>query len=438
MKVLASFLSDNMDVATPAVVAAVLLLAAAGGGIVFFLRRLPRRPRRWLEVLMPLVIIGGAVAASWHLYRTRPSPPQVERKPSATLVEVQTVQQETRRVRVRGMGLVIPARVVTLKPQVTGTVFEQSPQLVPGGRFKAGDVLVRVDPSDYELAVRQAEADVNQARSDLALEKGRQVVAEREWKLLGTQMPESEAGRALALRKPQLAAAEAKVDTAESRLDQARLNLERTVIRAPFNGVVTEENSELSQLVSPTTAIATLIGTDEFWVRVSIPLARLRFIDLPGSSGAEGAPVEIIQATGRDDELRRRGRVVRLLGDLDPKSRFARVLVAVEDPFGIESHARPLLAESYVSVEIEGRELGDVVAVPRTALREGGCAWVMNADNRLDVRPVKVAWNAEDMVLVHSLGEDGTGLRDGERIVTSTIPAPVPGILLRVEGEDGE
>jgi len=438
MRELASFMSDNMDVAAPAVVAAVLIVAAAGGGIVLFLRKLPRRPRRWLEVFLPLVIIGVAVAASWHLYRTRPTPPQAERKPSAVLVEVRTVELETRRVRVRGMGLVVPARVVTLKPQVTGTVVEQGPRLAPGGRFRAGDVLVRIDPSDYELAVRQAEAEVKQARADLALERGRQVVAEREWTLLGTEMPESDAGRDLALRKPQLAAAEARVDTAESRLDLARLNLERTVIRAPFNAVVTDENSELSQLVSPTTPIATLIGTDEFWVRVSIPLARLRFIDIPGSSGAEGAHAEIVQAAGRDGELRRRGRVVRLLGDLDPKSRFARLLVEVEDPFGIESHAPPLLAESYVGVEIEGRELRDIVAVPRTALREGGRVWVMNADDRLDLRPVKVAWSAEDTVLVHVFGEDGAGLRDGERIVMSTIPAPVPGMLLRVEGEDGE
>jgi hypothetical protein len=140
----------------------------------------------------------------------------------------------------------------------------------------------------------------------------------------------------------------------------------------------------------------------------------------------------VIRERGSGEPVVRHGTVVELLGDVTQNGRMARVLVSIADPLELEKPARvrrPLLLGEYVRVEIEGPELHDVIAVPRDVIREGTRVWVKNAENQLEVRPVEVVLSRKDAVLISQ------GLRDGEEIITSQVPAAIPGLLLQTLDE---
>jgi RND family efflux transporter MFP subunit len=417
--------------AVAAVLAAVLLIALALYGLWTIIVKNREPARSLLKLLVPLLVLGSAGLFTYYLLTTKVTAVRTPMKEHPLAVEVQMARRESIRPTVTGMGSVLAARTVVLQPQVSGRITEQSPNLVPGGYLKAEEVVARIDPRDYELSVQQEEANVLQCSADLELEQGQQAIAAREWELLGPEVSRQEAARDLALRKPQLAIARARLSAARSRLELAELNLDRTIIRAPFNALVLSESTELGQLVTPATGLATLIGTDRFWVQVSVPIERLGLIAVPGPSGQEGAAARLIQVTGQGGNTAWEGRVVRLLGDLEPRSRLARLLVEVHDPLGLEAATpAPLLVGSYVRAEIAGREPLDVIPVPRVALHEGDRVCIMTREKRLTIRDVEIAWSTPDTVYVSS------GIKGTERIVTSLISAPVRGMKLRVAGQD--
>ncbi|MCP4658069.1 MAG: HlyD family efflux transporter periplasmic adaptor subunit, partial [bacterium] len=187
----------------------------------------------------------------------------------------------------------------------------------------------------------------------------------------------------------------------------------------------------------PQSRLATLVGTDEFWVQISVPVERLDWFDVPGLGAEQGSEVRVVHDAGPGKRIVRSGRVVRLLGDLDPRGRMAQLIVSVEDPLALEKDSdtprMPLLLGSYVSVEIPGREIADVYKVPRVALHDGSRVWLMAQDGSLDIRDVRVIWREDDAVYVQQ------GLTDGERIITSRIAAPVQGMRLKMtDAKSGE
>jgi len=380
---------------------------------------------------LPLVIIAVGVLGAWWLVANRPRAQRERLEPIPPIAQVVQAEQSSERVRVAGMGTVVAAKRVVLQPEVSGRIVEQSSQLLPGGLFRKGDVILRIDPRDYETAVKQQEAAVEQAHLEVRLEKGRQVIAEREWKLLEEDIALDQTSQDLALRKPQQKNAIVSLEAAESMLEQARLQLERTRVYAPFNAVVQEEFVDEGQLVSPQTQLATLIGTDRFWVQVSIPLDRLRWLEFSGTEGTDASVVTVIQEVSGDVQIERPARLVRLLGDLEPVGRMARVLVEIEDPLGLKSdgnsHGIPLMLGAYVRVEIEGKSVEEVFSVPRTSIREGDQVWIMDKEDRLVFRPVEVLHRSKDRVLIRN------GLEGGERIITNRIPSPLPRMKLRTE-----
>ncbi|MGW8321611.1 MAG: efflux RND transporter periplasmic adaptor subunit [Thermodesulfobacteriota bacterium] len=385
-----------------------------------------------LRRLLPLVIIAAGVFGAWWLIANRPRAQREQVETIPPLVRVVEATQSSEPVTVIAMGTVVPAKRVVLQPEVSGRIVAQSPQLQPGGLFKAGDVILRIDPRDYETAVKQQEAAVERARLEVEVEKGRQVIAEREWKLLEEDISLDGASQNLALRRPQQKNARVALEAAESMLEQARLQLERTTVYAPFNAVVQEEFVDEGQLVSPQTQLATLIGTDRFWVQVSVPVDRLQWMAFSDTGKDEAFNVRVVQEVSADTRIELPGRLVRLLGDLDPVGRMARVLVEIEDPLGLKDKKNPervpLMLGAYVRVEIKGRRAEEVFRVPRTAIREGDQVWIANEEDRLEVRPVEVFWRSKETVLIRH------GLREGDRVVTNSIPLPIPNMKLRVEG----
>ena len=341
-----------------------------------------------------------------------------------------------RRLDVRAQGTVEAARTVNVTPQVGGRITSVADALVAGGRVSEGDTLFRIDSRDYTIALKERKAAIKDAEARLEQEKGQQQIARREWEMFGKDKG-ADRDASLALRKPQLEIAKLSLETAKIREESARLNVSRTRVKAPFNAIVRAENAEPGQVVGTQSNVATLIGTDTFWVRAAVPIDQIAKISIPNynADAGQGSEVVVEQDLGGGAVVRRAGKVVRLLGSLDPVGRLAQVLVEVENPLDPKAvlpdstGSAPLLIDAYVSVVFGGSSSNSYVEVPRTALRDGDRAWVVTSENTLSIRELDVVWRKPSSVLVKS------GVEDGERVITSKVSAPVEGMALRVAEE---
>ena len=383
--------------------------------------------RSFYKLLTVVVIIAIGVVIARVLIMTKPAAKKRPVSIAAPLVEYIEVSPQSHRITIETTGTVIPAREVAVQPQVTGVVVWTSPSFVPGTLVKAGEVLVRIDPRDYELAVVQHQASLTKAQVDLETEQGRAEVASREWELLQGDVEYTQAGRNLALRKPQLENARAGIEAARSALKKAELDLERTVVKAPFNAVITSENVDTGQLISRGVTIANLAGSDNFRVQASLNINELAWIDVPGVNAGKGSQARVIQLFGAESN-NHTGEVERLLSQVDAKGRMAWVLISIPDPLAAKKEM-PLLLGAYVAVEIAGKTLQNVYVIPNEALRQGERVWLLKEDDTLFVKDIKVVWRQKNEVIVQ-------GLSPQDRLITSRISAPVDGMELRVNGND--
>lgn len=396
----------------------------------YALRSKGHRPHPVLRVVVPLVLIAAAVLGAVWLVKTSPKP--IPRPPGekATAVAVTNLARTKIRVEIDTTGTVVPSRAITLTPRVSGPIVWVDPRFIPGGRFRAGEPVVKIDPVDYELAATNRWAGLVKAEYDVDVEQGMQDLAAYEWRAVSTNAPEgayTEKDRSLALREPHQRLVRGNLASARALFDQARLDLERTAVAAPFNAVVRTRTADLGAQVSPQTALAELVGTDAYWIRVALPAGHLRWVRAADADGGRGAPVTVLPLPGADMNATWSGTVLRKLPDLEAGGRQAQVIVEVAGPERPATGTSSLLLGSYVRVRIEGPEIEDVVVLPRSALREGGSVWIVREDSRLEVRPVKVVWSDRDRAAV------GEGLAGGESIVLSEIAVPLTGMLLKVQ-----
>jgi len=384
------------------------------------------------SILLPLVVLVAGAAVSFWLMETSPQAKPRPRERRATLVTVRPVAYGPQETVVSGMGTVSAAATVDLKPQVSGKIVALNGNLEPGGHIQQGEVLLKIDPTDYRLAVRQSATDVARAESDLQLEQGNQLVARKEYKLLGEAVSDVE--KALMLRRPQLENLKATLEAAQTKLDQARVELTRTEIKAPFNAVVQSRAVNVGTQAAETTALATLVGTDAYWVEVAVPVSRLRWLRIPQTVKDEGSLVRVYDTAAWGGGAFREGRVMRLEADLEEQGRMARLLVRVDDPLSLQPENAGLprmLISSYVRVEIQGEQVPLAAAVEREFIHGDSSVWVMDASGVLAIRPVKIAFRGKDHMLVTA------GIEPGERLVTTDLAVPVEGMALRTAGSSG-
>ena len=381
--------------------------------------------RRIVSRLTPLLVILVAGLAGWALVKTGPQPQLGSPVPTSPVVMAAPVHKGDADVVIRVLGTVRPVQEVKIRPRVTGTVVELHPDLQPGGRVHADETLLRLDPSDYMLEVRRMESVLARAKAELDLEMGQQRVARAELEQLqrtlpGLKQPSNAHGAALALREPHLARVQAALAAAEADLDAARLNLERTVIKAPFNALVTERSVSLGSQAGTSDILATLVNTDEYWIEALVPLDRLEAIRM--AQDAPSATVWLSSGGSRD------GLVQRTTGTLGNASRMGQVLVTVTDPLGLRTGGRsiaPLMLGDQVRVEINLGRREQVIALPRAMLRGGNTVWVA-ANGKLDIRTVDILWRDTDVMYVRD------GLEDGELVISSDLAAPIQGMSIRL------
>jgi RND family efflux transporter MFP subunit len=388
-----------------------------------------------MKTILSFFVLILAAAVSFWFYGHKPQTKKIKPQRPVPMVKTITVQASREHVVFEAAGVVIPAQKVELQSEVEGRIIEQNPELVPGGIVGKGELLVQIEPLDYRLQVSEREAELATARYELEVEEGRQIIAKEEWRILEQEFPGDQVSKHLALREPHLENSHARLEAAESRLAAAKLAEKRTTIRAPFSGLVLEESVEKGQFIGRQAVIASLVATDQFWVQATVPLSLLDRLQFPDKAEGEGSTAQIVLDKGYGGRPTvREGRLFKLLPDIDPKSRMARLLVEIQDPFNLcqpqdnEKQRGKILLGSYVKVRINAGELSGVYVVPRAALREDDHLWLLTADGVLDIRKVKVLWRRIDEVLVTA--EEALD----EPIVISRLVSPVSGMRIREDG----
>ncbi len=390
-----------------------------------------KNTKKAIHVVATLGFIGIGVAGFLILTANKPQLKKTKPPAPVPMVRAIAVQTGTVSIPIIGEGTVRPLREIQLVPQVSGQVIYISPAMVDGGDFKKGEILLRIEPVDYQLAVTLAQAHIKDSESSLRLAEEEAAAALEEWLLLNEDKPESQREPpALVAKIPQLEAAKAKLAANRADLRKAVLNLERTELKAPFNGRVSEENVDTGQYVSIGQALATLFSTEVAEIVVPLDNESLYWFHVPGFTPGDGpgSPARIrTRIAGRDLDLP--GRVDRAEGKLDERTRLINVVVRVKNPYAVRP---PLAAGLFVTVQINGRKLKDAAAIPRSALRENNIVWVVDESGRLSFRKVEVARLAPDKVFLKA------GLKAGEKIVTSSIKAVTDGMKVRIGNYAGE
>jgi RND family efflux transporter MFP subunit len=386
--------------------------------------------RRVFHLLLPLLIVSAGLGIAGTLVSLAPKAAPAVNDAPATFVRVETVRLGSHRTTIRGMGLVTAEKQVAMQPEVAGRVIEQNAALVVGGRVARGDPLIRIDARDYSAALKSIEADLAMARLQVREEATLRQVAEHEWR----DRPEgfSEETLAFALREPHLDAAKARVQSAQSRIERAKRDLSRTIVKAPFDAVVLSESVDVGQTVGPQSPFAVLAGLERFHVEVSLPVSELGFIDIPEiNARPDAASTALVINEAAGTTATHQGKVIRLQSSVDQRGRLAQLVIAVEDPLGVhvpvEERALPLLLGSYARVEIHGRTLEGVAVIPRAALIGSTMVWVLDPHDRLELREITIVRREPDIVVVRD------GLGEGDRLVVTPLPHATPGARVTVD-----
>ncbi|WP_346837964.1 efflux RND transporter periplasmic adaptor subunit [Microbulbifer sp. SAOS-129_SWC] len=355
------------------------------------------------------------MAAALYLLRPKPEEKVAEAAvPPVADVVYATPGRQT--LLVPSQGTVHARHEIELVARVGGVIQSVNHGFVAGGFFKSGDSLVGIEPADYRYQLTRAESQLANARSTFAQEQGRAKQAKREWRDLG-----SDSANALFLRKPQLQAAEAAVAAARADRDQARLNLARTDIKAPFAGRVVQTFVDVGQYVTPGTKLAKVHSTDVAEVRLPLTDHQLYLLGLPLGKAIENGPSVRLTAQVAGQQREWRGQLVRTEASVDPNSRFVYAVAQVQHPY--EGDA-PLLNGLFVEADIAGKTFDDIARLPRQALHEGNQLLVLDAENKLHHRKVQLLQTAGDEAWVRGK------LTSGERVIVSSLGYSREGMVL--------
>lgn len=388
------------------------------------------------------VLLLAALIAGWLV--TSKEPASKGRSESrATLVDVMTVESETARPELSFKGNLRPARRLSLPTQVGGEIMALNEDLELGGLIEAGEVLLQLETADYEAALKQAKAQLAEAVAQLELERGRHSVAKEELEFYRDRelVEEADLKESLVLREPQLNRAQAAAMRAEAAVSTARLNLQRTTLRAPFDCIVEQESVEVGQAVGGGQVVAVLLGTERGLVEARVAAGQLPLMQIPGWNGSEGSKGTARYRTG-EGEVTREARVLRLAGSLDPVGRMARLVLEVSDPLGVEylrneyeeevEESGTMLFGAFVEVTVPVAKARELIALPGWAVQEGGRVLVMSGEGKLEIREPQVFLRDSETVFLSE------GLESGDRVVTSLIANPIEGMALRVEVRSDE
>jgi RND family efflux transporter MFP subunit len=383
-----------------------------------------------LLLVVAIIIVGVLIAVLFIIYRKKPQ--RQEQAVLAPLVKVERLDRKDIRMIIRGYGTVNPGLQVEIVPQVSGKVVWVNPQFKSGGFIKRGELILKIDPRDYELAVRQANAAVAEAQVMLDLEKAEAKIAREEWQQLH---PDQEPDSPLVFREPQIRQAEARLESANAGLATADLNLERTMLSLPIDAMIMSERVDLGQYVMIGQSVGAAYGIESMEIEVPLEDKELAWFNIHESTflgngtnnPAKGATARV-QADFAGTSNVWQGSVARTTGQVDKTSRLISVVIEVPEPFKDSDYKPPLLPGMFVEVLIEGNILKNAIAIPRDAVRNRNEVWLAK-DGQLHIRPLEIVRTDRDFAYAAS------GLNDGDMIIVSSLDAVIDEMKVRIQSK---
>ena len=370
------------------------------------------------QILFPVVALAVGIGGFVGLSAMKKPPEEKAAKIEVPLVSVEEVRISDMALQVESYGIVLPRYETQLVAQLNGQIVELSDKFLRGGFVEKGELLARIDPSDYEAALIEAKASLASSQAALQQERAKGKVAEEEWKRITNQAPTE-----LSLRKPQLAQEMARVKAAEAGVKRAERNLERTYVRAPYDALIEQRDIGLGAVVNMGSPVGKLLNIEVAEIRLPVPDKQLQFLADQGLA----AKVDIHgQFSGR--QLHWQAQVARSEGVVDNKSRMTYLVAEIHDPYGLASDKPALRFGSYVNASINGVALPAATTLPRHLVENNKVA-VLAADNTLEFKEVTIARQNGNLVVISA------GLNDGDRYITSALDYPVAGMALALPGE---
>lgn len=364
--------------------------------------------------MLPVLVLGIGIAGYWNLSEEPEEEKSPPAKKQAIRTKITTLHTQDYQIIIAANGIVQPHNEISLSAQVSGTITKISPALEAGSFFSEGEVLIAIDDRDYKTALAIAEAQHLSAKSALQL-----ATLNYERMLEGYREPsvavvtKAEVDQAFSVR----AQAEAELESSEAQIDRAKLDLDRTTIRAPFDGRVRQKDVGLGQTVGPGTPLGVIFAVDYAEVRLPIAGRDLRHLTLPELDTDPPLDVELRDAISEDSETIWQAHIVRTDGVLDENSLELYAIARIDDPFGRQSGNPPLHIGQPVVGLIGGRLLKDVIALPRGAVRQLDQVVLIDEKtltlSKLTVAPI---WSDEKFVIVRD-----PAIRDGAILATTQL-----------------
>lgn len=369
---------------------------------------------------MLVLAMGFSVVQLLAAAKPAPEKKQEEQRPVSLLYT--TAREESVHLAVTTQGEVRAHTEIDLTAQVGGRVTAISEHFAEGASFASGQALIELDDSDYRLAMARAEAGVAQAEVLLLQAKAAAEIKRKQW----LAAHPNKTPTPLQVNQPQVEEAEARLRSAKAELADAQLNLSRTRITLPFDGRVIQRSVGVGQYVTPNTVLGRVFSTDRVEIRLPLTDSQLLELELPmGFVATEESPGPqvTLSATIGTSPREWHGRIVRTQAAVDQETRLIYAIVEVNDPYGAGAHGgAPLAVGLYVTAEAESVLARQAVVLPRDALRNADKIYVIDEENRLDIRTVEVLSTSENRIVI------GSGIEGGERVVTSTVANLVDGM----------
>jgi multidrug efflux system membrane fusion protein len=378
------------------------------------------------RIFLPLAIIVGAIVLSSAMFALKPEPAKLESPETALAVETIALKKTAAQLLISSQGTVLPRTRSALISEVSGAVLSVSQQYVVGGVFNSGDVLMQLDPTDYQVALQRAQARLISMNAQLSFERARSAQAQKEWAMTGR--PATEAPL-LALRKPYLAEAQANVLQAEAEVKQAQQKLDKTTIRAPYAGMVSAKTADIGQFVTLGSKLGEIFAIDYAEVRLPLTQRDLSMMDAQAFAKNKPRPGVTLNASVGNAELQWDALLVRSEGVVDQRNRSQYLIAQIVDPYNIKQRSEKpaLLMGSFVRATIAGKKLENVFAVPRHALLEGGNIAAVDSDNKLRLKKVETIFSDEQFYYI------ANGLEEGMEIIVSAVGIAIDGMRVKPE-----
>jgi len=379
--------------------------------------------KKTISIIIAIALFGIALVYLFNATEPKTTRETATRK-NAILVETQPVTRATFRPTIQAMGTVIPQHDLLLRSQVAGEVTSISPSFAPGATISRGTVLLRVDPAEYRSRLAAAKSELKQAITELEMEQGRSKVAYQDYQLFDTTLNDMDTS--LILRKPHLAAAQARVEAAAAAVEKAEADLAKTTVRAPFDAHIISREVTLGSMVSTSQTLAHLLGTDSCWIEATVPIPSARWLSIADpQTKQKGSQATVHISQGASEQFTRSGVVTQIIRSVQHQTRLARVLISVADPLSrADSLQPPLFFGSFVTTSIQGNEIENVARVQRNHVRKANTVWVMKNDT-LAIVSVTIA--AEDASYAYIT----SGIDNGDLLIVSDLATVRSGIALR-------